>query len=278
MAEIRGHLHNGYQAVYDADLKSYFDTIEHDKLLACVRQRIADRQVVKLIRQWLQAPVVEPDAGGPGRQNRQGTPQGGVISPLLANIFLHWFDVLFRRDLARAADAKLVRYADDFVVLTREPEPAVPAGVAAIVEQRMGLTINREKTRTVELGQAGTHLDFLGYTFRYDRDRWGRAQRYLNVTPSKTALARARARIRELTDHHQCFKPLPQVIAAINQQVTGWQSYFSFGYPRQALRQLNHFIYERLRRHAERRSQRPMQPRANESYPGFCKRLGLKYL
>jgi RNA-directed DNA polymerase len=113
LEEIRGHLQNGYQAVYDADLKSYFDTIEHGKLLACVRHRIADRSVVKLIRLWLEAKVIEPDEKGPGRKNRCGTPQGGVISPLLANIFLHWFDVHFANGPAKWANAKLVRYADD---------------------------------------------------------------------------------------------------------------------------------------------------------------------
>jgi RNA-directed DNA polymerase len=113
LAEIRGHLQEGYQAVYDADLKSYFDTIEHDKLLACVRHRVTDRSVVKLIRMWLEAKVVEPEEGGPGRKNVQGTPQGGVISPLLANLFLHWFDVHFANGPARWAKAKLVRYADD---------------------------------------------------------------------------------------------------------------------------------------------------------------------
>lgn len=278
LTEIRGHLQNGYQAVYDADLKSYFDTIEHNKLLACVRHRIADRQVVKLIRQWLQAPVVEPDEGGPGRPNRQGTPQGGVISPLLANLFLHWFDVVFQRHYGPAADAKLVRYADDFVVLTRAPDAPLQAQVEGLLETRMGLTLNRAKTRVVELGGAQASLNFLGYTFRYDRDRHGREQRYLNVTPSQAALVRERQRIHELTDHHQCFKPLPKLIDEINRQTAGWKEYFSFGYPRQALRSLNTYIHERLRQHTARRSQRKMQPRENESYTGFFKRLGLKYL
>ena len=278
LAEIRGYLNDGYQAVYDADLKSYFDTIEHHKLLACVRHRIADGKVVKLIRQWLQAPVVEPDEGGPGRKNRQGTPQGGVISPLLANLFLHWFDVVFQRNYGPAADAKLVRYADDFVVLTRAPDAPLQAQVEGFLETRMGLTINREKTRVVELGGADASLNFLGYTFRYDRDRFGRDKRYLNVAPSKAALVRERARIHELTDHHQCFKPLPKVIDEVNRQVAGWTEYFSFGYPRQALRSLNTYIHERLRQHAARRSQRKMQPRENESYTDFFRRLGLKYL
>jgi RNA-directed DNA polymerase len=118
LEEIRGHLLAGYQAVYDADLKSYFDTISHEKLLACLRHRVTDRSVLGLIRMWLETVVVEPGEGGTGGKrvrNEKGTPQGGVISPLLANLFLHWFDALFHgpQGPARWADAKLVRYADD---------------------------------------------------------------------------------------------------------------------------------------------------------------------
>ena len=119
LEEVRTHLKAGFQAVYDADLKGYFDSIPHDKLEACVRMRVVDRSVLKLIRMWLETPVVEPgsDGSGPGKWSRpqQGTPQGGVISPLLANIYLHWFDKLFHRadGPAHWANAKLVRYADD---------------------------------------------------------------------------------------------------------------------------------------------------------------------
>jgi len=114
--EIRSQLKAGYQAVYDADLKGYFDSIPHDRLMACLRHRIADRKVLKLIRMWLETPVVEPpQGGGPSTVSRsdKGTPQGGVISPLLSNIYLHWFDKVFHRQEgpAKWAGAKLVRYA-----------------------------------------------------------------------------------------------------------------------------------------------------------------------
>jgi len=278
LEEIRGHLQNGYQAVYDADLKSYFDTIEHSKLLACIRHRIADRSVIKLIRMWLEAKVVEPGERGPGRKNRQGTPQGGVISPLLANLFLHWFDVMFHRGPAKWAGAKLVRFADDLVVMARYQGERLSGSIEGIIEGRMGLTINREKTRVVKLKEEGAKLNFLGFTFSYERDQFGGEHRYLRIAPSTQAVERERERIRELTDHRHCFQPLPEMIEKINRQTDGWKGYFNYGYARKAMREINHFVMERLICHTQRRSQRPMKPAENESYTGFFKRLGLKFL
>src|ERR1039458_1097558 len=156
LEEIRGHIKAGYQAVYDADLKGYFDSIPHDKLLACVRMRVVDRSVLKLIRMWLENPVVEPDGEGkPGQWSRprNGTPQGGVISPLLSNLYLHWFDKLFYRadGPAQWAKAKLVRYADDFVVLARYQGTRLTGWIESTLEGWLGLEINREKTRVVHL-------------------------------------------------------------------------------------------------------------------------------
>ncbi|HWU40834.1 MAG TPA: reverse transcriptase domain-containing protein, partial [Candidatus Acidoferrum sp.] len=139
LEEIRGHLQAGYQAVYDADLKGYFDSIPHSQLLACVRVRVVDRSVLKLIRMWLEAPVVERNEGQGGGSTwsrpKKGTPQGGVASPLLANLYLHWFDALFYgpQGPARWADAKLVRYADDFVVLAKQ----MGAETIAFIESRL---------------------------------------------------------------------------------------------------------------------------------------------
>ena len=173
-----------------------FDSIPHDKLMACLRMRVVDRSVLKLIRMWLETPVVEPGAGKdePGKWSRskQGTPQGGVISPLLANLYLHWFDKLFYRadGPAQWANARLVRYADDFVVLARYQGPRLRGWIEEKIEQWLKLEINRDKTRVVDLREEKASLDFLGYTFRWNRDRYGRDQRYLNVEPSKKALDR----------------------------------------------------------------------------------------
>ena len=284
LEEIRGHIKAGYQAVYDADLKGYFDSIPHDKLMACLRMRIADRTVLKLIRMWLEAPIVEPpqEKGGAPKVNRsrKGTPQGGVISPLLANLYLHWFDTVFQDPSgpARWAKAKLVRYADDMVVLARYQGPRLIEFIETKLETWMGLEINREKTRVVELSKEGASLDFLGYTFRFDRDLYGKGRKYLNMTMSKKALQRERDYIREHTSSKVCFKPLPELIGELNLNLKGWANYFKLGYPRKGFRQINTYVRERLTLHLQRRSQRPFHPPEGQSYYEHLKQHGLVYL
>jgi RNA-directed DNA polymerase len=283
LEEIRTHLEAGYQAVYDADLKGYFDSIPHEQLIACVEMRVADRSVLKLIRMWLKTPVIEQQSGGGTPKvssSRKGTPQGGVISPLLSNIYLHWFDKVFHRwdGPAQWAGAKLVRYADDFVVLARYQGQRLRDFIESKLEHWLGLEINREKTRIVDLRQRGASLDFLGYTFRYDRDRYGRSLRYLNVVPSKKALMKQRAALRELTSSRMCFKPIPFLIEDLNRNLHGWAAYFHFGYPRTAYRNLNQYVQHRLRLHLRRRSQRPYRVPAGASLYAHLQQLGLQYL
>lgn len=280
LEEIRGHVKDGYQAVYDADLKSYFDSIPHDKLLACVRMRVVDRSVLKLIRMWLESPVVEPESKGkPGKWSRpgKGTPQGGVISPLLSNLYLHWFDKLFHRadGPAEWAGAKLVRFADDFVVLARWQGSRLTKWIESKIEGWLGLEINREKTRVVNLKQEGTSLDFLGFTFRYYDDLKGQGWRYLNVSPSAKALKREREKLHIMTDHRQCFKPIPRLIEELNRHLEGWRNYFDFGYPRVAFREINTYARHRLVQHLRRRSQRPFRPPEGVSYYEQFHRFGL---
>ncbi len=284
LREIRGHLQTGYQAVYDADLKGYFDSIPHDKLMACLRMRITDRAVLSLIRSWLEVEVIEPPTtpGGPKQITRptSGTPQGGVISPLLANLYLHYFDKVFHapKGPAHWAKAKLVRYADDFVVLARHQSPQLCTYIEQKLESWMGLEINREKTRVVNLRQKGASLEFLGFTFRYDRDLHGGQHRYLNLQPSEKSVARRREALRKSISKKQCFKPLPTVIAEINRQLTGWANYFRLGYSRVAFRKIDTFVRRRLRQHARRRSQRPFRPPKGVGYFKHFERMGLVYL
>lgn len=278
---IHQHLKEGYSAVYDADLAGYFDSIPHDKLMACVRMRVVDGAVIGLIRQWLNAPVVEPpkDKGQPPtvKRNERGTPQGGVLSPLLANIYLHWFDRAFHRPdgPAQWANARLVRYADDFVVLARYISPRLQDFIESKLEGWLGLQINREKTRVVDLRQPGQSLDFLGYTFRYDRDRLGRDKRYWNLTPSRKALAGERAVLHEKLGLRRCHVPLPDLITELNRHLRGWAKYFTLGYPRKAMRDINAYVLCRLAQHLKRRSQRGWTAPADESTYRYFARIGL---
>jgi RNA-directed DNA polymerase len=284
LSEVRQQLNAGYCAVYDADLKGYFDSIPHDKLMACLRHRISDRHMLKLIRLWLDAPVQEPPSCGADKprvyRNDKGTPQGGVASPLLANLYLHWFDWLFycSDGPAHWAKAKLVRYADDFVVLARYQSSSLVEFIEGNMEQRFGLETNRDKTRVVNLKEPGASLEFLGYSFRFDRDLKGRDRRYLNMQPSKKSVTRVKAKIREMTGPEHCFEPIPELIGRINRMLTGWARYFSQGYPAKAYRQVNSYVRERLTAHLRRRSQRPYKPPKNVSYYEQLKRLGLIYL
>jgi RNA-directed DNA polymerase len=284
LEEIEQNLQQGRKEVYDADLQSYFDTIPHDKLMACVQRRIVDGSVLKLIRMWLKAVIIEP-GDGPGKppkvyRSKQGTPQGGVISPLLANLYLHWFDKLFHRSDGpyHWANARLVRYADDFVILAKFVGRRIGQFVEQTLQGRFGLTVNRDKTRTVKLHQPDVGLDFLGYTFRYDQDLRGRPWRYLNLCPSRKALQRERDKVREMTGPKQCFKPIPVLIAQINEQTGGWRVYFGKGYPRKAFRQINRFVQERLERHLRRRSQRSYRRADGSTWYAQLMRLGLSPL
>jgi len=284
LKQIKSNLQQGRQDVYDADLQSYFDTIPHEKLMAAVRKRIVDGAVLKLIRMWLKAVIIEPGEG-PGdppkvSRSKQGTPQGGVISPLLANLYLHWFDKLFHRSDGpfQWANARLVRYADDFVIMAKSVSGRITQFVERTLQTRFGLTVNREKTRTVKLREPGESLDFLGYTFRYDKDCNGGNWRYLNLCPSSKSLQRERDKLREMTGPEKCFLPIPALIAQVNTQLKGWGNYFGLGYPRKAFRQINRFVQERLERHLTRRSQRPYKVTVGFSWYAQLQRLGLKPL
>ena len=276
---IRLSLGAGRTAVYDADLSSYFDTIDHQRLMAQVERRVADGSVLRLLRLWLKCTVEEPDGHGGVRRTRpdRGTPQGGVISPLLANIYLHQLDRAFEHDPdspRHFANARLVRYADDFVVLARYMGRRITDWLEHTLETELGLTLNREKTRIVHLHRPGENLDFLGFTLRYDRDLRGRAHRYLNVFPAAKAVERFKDKVRRLT-RSGYKRSLRDTLAEVNALSRGWKTYFRYGYPRHCFRNLNWFIQGRFRSFLRHRSQRKCKPlRDGESLYRGLRRLG----
>lgn len=273
-------LKEGKTAVFDADLQGYFDSIPHDKLMKCVEMRISDRSVLKLIRMWLNAPSQDGKGPPARKQSKTGTPQGGVISPLLANIYLHWLDKRFsmKSGPGNFANAKLIRYADDFVVLARYIGPRITDWLESTVEDWLGLTINRQKTSQYDLLQPGNRLDFLGFSFRYDRDLHGRNNRYLNVFVSDASCQRQRAKVGKLFCNKTSHVPITELIAYLNRQMKGWKGYFNKGYPRKQFRKLNYYAQSKIIKHLKRRSQRPYSLPAGVTWYQHLETLGLIHL
>lgn len=274
--EIKG----GRTIVYDADIKGYFDSIPHDKLMACVQMRVTDSSVLKLIRMWLKAPIVEPptDKGGNPtiKRSTKGTPQGGVISPLLSNLYLHWFDKVFfgKGGPGERANDKLIRYADDFVVLMRYRSAQTEEFIKDKLEDWMGLVLNKEKTKVVNLKEKGNSIDFLGFNMRYTRSKFDSGQ-YLKVEPRKKAFAKAKENIREKLDRTNNWKPIDMLIKELNRFLIGWSGYFSLGYPYDTFTKLDRFVERRLCANLQRRSQRGYKKSANETWYRVFQGMGL---
>ncbi len=245
---VHSHLKAGYTDVVDADLSKYFDTIPHDELLRCVARRISDKHVLALIKMWLKTPVEErTGAGGKrltgGKGSKRGTPQGGVISPLLANIYMNRFLKYWRRNaLGQRLKAHVVVYADDLVILSRR-HASKAHEVLKDVMTRMGLTVNETKTK---LREATTErFDFLGYTFGpcWDR-RTGR--RYLGAGPSAKSRQRLKAKVHALTVPGNVL-PWPAVCDQLNTMLGGWQAYFGYGTLSRAYSDVNWYVANRVR-------------------------------
>jgi RNA-directed DNA polymerase len=278
---IRASLASGRKEVYDADLKGYFDTIPHDQLLKAVGMRVTDRQVMCLLRMWLESVVEETDDRGRTQRTRpkQGTPQGGVISPLLANIYLHWFEVLFHKPDGPGtwAKAQIIRYADDFVILARYQSPRMREWIEKTLEGRFRLTINREKTCVVRMSEPRATLSFLGFTLRYEWDCFGRLQKYLRQEPSAKAEGRLREMMRELTDSKWGWMPPAMLIARLNQTLRGWQTYFRPGHPHRVFHRLDGHLLTRFRQHLSRRSQRCKRIPQGHTIATYLQSLGLRF-
>ena len=260
-------LRAGYTDVVDADLSKYFDTIPHRELIQCVARRIVDRDMLHLIKMWLKVPVEERDEGGKrrlsgGKKSTCGTPQGGVISPLLANLYMNRFLKYWRiTGRGEIFQAQVVNYADDFVILSRHCA-AEALNWTRSVMTRIGLTLNETKT---SIKEARTErFDFLGYTFGPHRFRkTGRV--YLGASPSKKSVSRLRLKVGDLLKPGNV-KPWPDVRDHLNRILQGWSNYFSYGITIMANRAVDNYVYERVRNFQRRRHK--VQSRGGTQYSG----------
>jgi RNA-directed DNA polymerase len=225
-----------------------FDSIPHSELLQCVARRIVDRDMLHLIRMWLKVPVTEWDDNGKrhvmgGRHSTCGTPQGGVISPLLANIYMNRFLKHWRRSRrGEAYQAQIVNYADDFVILSRG-SAAQALNWTRNVMTRLGLTLNEAKTTLKNARQE--RFDFLGYTFGpYRHRKYGYG--YLGASPSQKSVARVRESVRDLLTR-QNLRPWPEVRDQLNRVLRGWAAYFCYGTRLMAYRAVDNFVPQRVR-------------------------------
>ncbi len=255
--EIKKNLQAGKSEVFDADLSAYFDTIPHKELMHLLSLRISDKNVLHLIKMWLKAPVMENGRPKGGKKNKVGTPQGGVISPLLANIYLHLLDKAVNKigGIFQRNGVKLIRYADDIVLMARKiPEECLEH--MNWMFSRMKLKLNEEKSRLLCANEES--FDFLGHTFRLSDDLYGRPVKYWNVEPSMKSQKKIRSNIRKYlkANGHKA----PQLLAnELNAILRGWINYFTIKgvtYPNQAKRNVRYYLGMRLTRYYKRKSQR----------------------
>jgi group II intron reverse transcriptase/maturase len=253
--EIRKQMNFGYTEVMDADIKGFFDNISHEILMREIERRIADGWVLKLIRAILRAKVIEPD--GRGHKPKKGTPQGGVISPLFANIYLHQLDREWEAsgmsDSWGGWDARLIRYADDLVILMRRWMVDRPVRKLEEVLGKIGLELNPGKTRVTTVVEG---FDFLG--FHFVRRRSQKSDKVVTYSfPNKGAVQRAKEKINEITEKRLTgwMKSL-KVISRLNRSMKGWAEYYSYSNAHWAFRAVQHYMNQKVRKFLRRRKGR----------------------
>ena len=242
LEEIRRATNAGYTIVLDADIEGYFDSINHERLLEFVSQRISDRRILKLIRKWLESGVIDE---GVHQETDVGTPQGGVISPLLANICLHEFDKYWMQQTV--VRGKLIRYADDFVILFETKEEA-ERGLHLVKTklEELGLKLNERKTKIVEMNEGKEGFDFLGFYIRRVKSSkyW---QYYTQKWPSKKAMNSLKMKIRNvLGSRPKLLWNTEMIVKEINPILRGWMNYFRYGNSHRKFSQLDSYVQERL--------------------------------
>jgi RNA-directed DNA polymerase len=276
VAAVHDLLRRGYTDVVDADLTKYFDTIPHDQLMRSVARRIVDRDILRLIKMWLKAPVEETDKDGRkrltgGRRHKWGTPQGGVISPLLANLYMNRFLKHWRlTEQGRKLRAHVIAYADDFVILSRGYAQEAKAWAREIMS-RLGLSLNETKTSVRDAHEE--RFDFLGYSFGpHYSPKNGR--RYLGASPSKKSVARLKPRISAIL-HRGNKDPWERVCGKLNRLLKGWSGYFDYGTLTPAYRVIDNHVMTRVQRFLVQRHKVPSRGTTRFSRDTVFGKLGV---